>query len=163
MNLQDAGTQQVNFTKKKKPAAFSALLIKTNNASDVQVPIRKGQEFKVLEGFFFFGNRHTQSHTATPKQFSLFSFNLNHETSPSVFFLKKTHVTEPWKGNFPDLWWADTINSSAPIKGGSRGSSSVGVAAPSLPKENARILLLPQQHDWAKWKRRLQARRRQSP
>jgi len=50
----------VNFVDIKP--VFAAHLIKPRSSSDLKVPIRKGQEFKVLEGiFFFFGNTDTQN------------------------------------------------------------------------------------------------------
>lgn len=59
---------------------------------------------KFWRGFiFFFGNRHTQSHITTPKQFSLIWFNLNHETVLSVFFLKENSRHCAPKGELPEV------------------------------------------------------------
>lgn len=97
--------QQVNFVRKK----LQYLQLCSSNQKILltcKYQRERGQDFKVLEGiyfFFFFGNRHTQSHITTPKQFSLIWFNLNHETVLSVFFLKENSRHCAPKGELPEV------------------------------------------------------------
>lgn len=96
--------QQVNFVRKK----LQYLQLCSSNQKILltcKYQWERGQDFKVLEGiyFFFFGNRHTQSHITTPKQFSLIWFNLNHETVLSVFFLKENSRHCAPKGELPEV------------------------------------------------------------
>lgn len=61
MKFQNRGMLTGEFCQ-EKTAVFTAHLIKPRSTFDLKVPIRKGQEFKVLEGIFFLV---TQTYTDT--------------------------------------------------------------------------------------------------